>query len=72
MTTAIRTRTRCTRSSVSAARLRALIMEITIDDPKAYVKPWNATVHFDLLPDTELIESVCDNNKDVPHHMVGK
>lgn len=48
-----------------------LIMEITIDDPKAYVKPWNATVHFDLLPETELIESVCDNNKDVPH-LVGK
>jgi len=48
-----------------------LIMDITIDDPKVYVKPWNATVHFDFLPDTELIESVCDNNKD-PAHMVGK
>jgi len=48
-----------------------LTMEITIDDPKAYVKPWSANVHFNLLPDTELIESVCDNNRD-PQHMVGK
>lgn len=48
-----------------------LIMEITIDDPKAYVKPWNATVHFNLLPDTELIESVCDHNFDL-EHLVGK
>jgi len=48
-----------------------LIMEITIDDPKAYVKPWNATLHFNLLPDMELIESVCDHNNDTPH-MVGK
>jgi len=48
-----------------------MTLEITIDDPKAYVKPWNATIRFDLVPDTELIESVCENNKD-PQHMVGK
>ena len=28
-----------------------LTMEITFDDPKAYVKPWNATVDLELLPD---------------------
>ena len=48
-----------------------LIMDITIDDPKAYVKPWSATVHFHLLPDYELIESVCDNEKD-QEHMLGR
>lgn len=48
-----------------------LVMDLTIDDPKAYAKPWNATIRFDLLPDTELIEFVCDNNFDVPH-LVGK
>jgi hypothetical protein len=48
-----------------------LVMEITIDDPKAYVKPWSTTVHFNLLPQMELIEGVCDNNYDVPH-LVGK
>ena len=44
---------------------------ITIDDPKAYTKPWGATIPYDLLPDTELIEAVCSHEKDAPH-MVGK
>lgn len=48
-----------------------MTMQITIDDPKAYVKPWSATLHYHLLPDTELIEFICDNEKDVPH-LVGK
>jgi len=43
-------------------------LDITIDDPKAYTKPWNsAPVHFKLLPDTELIEHLCENEKDAPH-----
>ena len=46
-------------------------LDITIDDPKAYTKPW--TVHEEprLLADTELLEAVCENNQD-PAHMVGK
>jgi hypothetical protein len=46
-------------------------LEITIDDPKAYTRPWkSATVHFKLLPDTELIEHLCENEKDAPHLLV--
>jgi hypothetical protein len=41
-----------------------LQIEFTIDDPKAYVKPWNVTMSFELLPDTELIEHLCENEKD--------
>lgn len=48
-----------------------LEIDITIDDAKAYTKPWTVTARFDLLPDTELIENVCDNEKDA-QHMVGK
>jgi hypothetical protein len=48
-----------------------LDIDITIDDSKAYTKPWTVTARFDLLPDTELIENVCDNEKDA-QHMVGK
>jgi len=45
---------------------------VTIDDPKAYTKPWDVKLSWSLLPDAELIESICEeNNKDVPH-MVGK
>ncbi len=46
-------------------------MEITIDDPKAYTKPWSVTIHFVLFPDNELMESVCENEQDAKH-MVGK
>jgi hypothetical protein len=47
-------------------------IEITVDDPKAYTKPWTVTVNHQIMPDTELIEFVCqENEKDVPH-MTGK
>jgi hypothetical protein len=41
--------------------------QITIDDSKAYARPWTITETFDLQPDTELIEFVCENEKDVQH-----
>ena len=48
-----------------------LQIEVTIDDPKAYTKPWTANVALHLLPDTEILETVCENAKDAGH-MVGK
>ena len=47
-------------------------IDVTIDDPEAYSKPWSVTLSWDLQPDAELIEYICEeNNKDVSH-MVGK
>jgi hypothetical protein len=46
-------------------------LEITIDDPGAYTKPWTVRESPRLLPDTELLEAVCENNLDL-EHMVGK
>jgi hypothetical protein len=47
-------------------------LEVTIDDPGAYAKPWTVRYPLVLMPDTELIEYVCtENNKDV-EHLVGK
>ena len=45
----------------------------TIDDSKAYAKPWTTTTqHFTLQPATDILEFVCaENEKDRPH-MVGK
>ncbi|MEQ1884498.1 MAG: hypothetical protein ABL967_05505 [Bryobacteraceae bacterium] len=48
-----------------------MTMEIIIDDPKSYARPWNATFHFHLLPETEFIEYICDNEQD-QKHMVGQ
>jgi hypothetical protein len=43
-------------------------LQITIDDPKAYTKPWTITEPMVLLPDTDLIEYVCnENEKDLKH-----
>jgi hypothetical protein len=47
-------------------------LQITIDDPKAYTKPWTVTENPTLQPDDELIEYICEeNNRDVGH-FVGK
>ena len=40
-----------------------MAVEITIDDPKAYTKPWTVSFDWELLPDTELLDWVCENNK---------
>ena len=47
-------------------------IEVTIDDPKAYTRPWKVNLQWTLLPDTDLIESICEENNRDPAHMVGK
>jgi len=43
-------------------------IQITIDDPKAYTKPWTVTEQAQLSPDTELMEMICnENNIDLEH-----
>jgi len=45
-----------------------LEIELTIDDPKAYTKPWTIKVTQIIAPDTELLDYIClENEKDVPH-----
>ena len=48
-----------------------LEIEMTIDDPEAYTRPWTVTVTKNLMPDTDLIEWMCENERDLVH-MVGK
>jgi hypothetical protein len=45
-----------------------MTVEVVVDDPKAYTKPWSVTIPMELMPDTELIEDVCDNEKDAAHN----
>jgi hypothetical protein len=44
-----------------------LNVQITIDDPKAYTKPWSVMFHFRLQPDNEFLEDICDNERDAQH-----
>jgi hypothetical protein len=52
----------------SAARVRERIrrpdfghleIEVTVDDPKAYTRPWSVTLRQQFAPDTELIDEIC-------------
>jgi len=66
-TEALRVTERFTRPTIGR-----IFVDVTIDDPKAYTKPWDVRLSWDLQPDTDLIESICEeNNRDLPH-MVGK
>jgi hypothetical protein len=49
-----------------------LDVQLTIDDPKAYTKPWSVDLAMHLLPDTDLLEYVCNENEKDVKHMVGK
>jgi hypothetical protein len=48
-----------------------LDLQLTFDDPKAYTRPWTLPAEFDLVPDGQLIEYVCENERDAPH-LIGK
>ena len=48
-----------------------LDIQITVEDPQAYTRPWTVTIPKELMPDTELIEWICENEKDYSH-LVGK
>jgi hypothetical protein len=47
-----------------------LTIDVTIDDPRAYTKPWTVTVAQRLMPDDELIEFVCQENERDAQHFV--
>jgi hypothetical protein len=40
-----------------------LEIEVTVDDPKAYTKPWSATLRQRAVVDAELIDEVCLENE---------
>ena len=40
-----------------------LQIDTTVDDPKAYTKPWAVRVDQRILPDEEMIEFICNENQ---------
>ena len=49
-----------------------LEIEVTVDDPKAYIKPWTVKLNHFIALDTDLLDYFClENEKDVPR-LVGK
>jgi hypothetical protein len=45
-----------------------LEIEITVDDPKTYTKPWTIKMHQTIKLDTDLLDYIClENEKDLQH-----
>ena len=49
-----------------------ITIDFTVDDAKAYTKPWTARLHQILVPDSELIDYHCNENEKDAVHVVGK
>jgi hypothetical protein len=49
-----------------------LNIRITVDYPKAYKKAWTASIGARLLTDTDVMESICDEDEKDARHLVGK
>jgi hypothetical protein len=45
-------------------------LALTFEDPATFVQPFHANLKFDLTPQEEIVEYVCEKNK--PEHLVGK
>ena len=46
----------------------SLEIQVTVDDQKAFTKPWTVTINQRLMLDTELIEFICNENNLDAHH----
>ena len=53
---------------VSYGRLE---LDITVEDAKAYTRPWTVRVNYRLVPDQQLIEFVCNENERSSKHYIG-
>jgi hypothetical protein len=48
-----------------------LEIDVTVDDPKAYTKPWTIRVNQTFAADTDLMEFFCTENEKDARHLVG-
>ena len=44
----------------------------TFDDPKAFTRPWTVQAPGSLMPDSDLLEHVCNESESDSAHLVGK
>jgi len=45
---------------------------MTLNDPKVYTRPWTVALSAELMADTDLLESVCNESHHSLEHWVGK
>ena len=49
-----------------------LTIDITVNDPKAYTRPWNASLTQRIMVDSEMLEFICLENEKSSRHYIGK
>ena len=49
-----------------------LEIEVTVNDPKAYTKPWTVRLDQSIVVDTELLDDNCMENEQSVRRMIGK
>lgn len=54
------------------ANFGSMELEITVDDPKAYTKPWTVKLNWAIQLNLDLLEYVCLEGERDSAHMVGK
>jgi hypothetical protein len=57
------------RELIKRPDLGHLEIEVTVDDPKAYTKPWTVMIKERLIADTELLDEICLENEQSLKHM---
>jgi hypothetical protein len=57
---------------ISRPTFGTLRIEITINDPKAYTKPWTVTLNEPLILDSEILDYYCLENERDAVHMSGR
>lgn len=50
----------------------SLEVDLTINDPKAYAKPWTVKLRQRIVLDTEMMDEICAEGEQSVQHMVGK
>jgi len=51
------------RERITRTHFGQLEIEIAVDDPKAYTRPWSVTFRQQFAADTELIDEICGENE---------
>ncbi len=52
-------------------RFGHLDIDVTVNDPKAYTKPWTVRLDQSIIVDTELLDDNCLENEQSVKHMIG-
>jgi hypothetical protein len=47
-------------------------LQVTLEDPKTFTRPFTISLGVNLVPDTEMLEYVCNENERDSVHLVGK